>query len=200
MRTKAKWLAAVVILLCGGSEVGASEPCGIYARIEEISLGPSEDQPTWILIKGDFLDVETNDRQYGTPARGYTCFTLEKGDADQNGATTSQAPATDRYKEKCRMEWDDLKSLVAAKGKGRAYVAFGSAFSEPFRRSPEVRTTAEAAQQHPTPYPIHHGLTRLRIPKPREAGTVPEGPGGQNPVLVLQEYQSSKDMKDGASP
>ena len=184
MKTKSKlmWLAIVAILLCGG-EAWASFPCGIYARIEEVSVGPNADQPTWILIKGDFV-VALTSRRYVGPERGYICFSRENADK-------GRAPATDKRKEKCLIEWGDLKSLVEEKGKGKAYVAFGSVLSEEFDDYPTVRPTAEQAQKNPFPYPIHHGLTRLRVPNPQEADR--GGQGDKNPVRMLQEFRTKTD-------
>jgi len=189
MRTKARWLAVVVVLLGGGGEAWASSPCGIYARIEEVSVGPHEDQPTWILIQGDFLVAKTSRRNDG-PTRGYLCFSLEQADVTLNGSLENRAPLTGKHKERCLIEWGDLQGLVAEKGNGKAYVAFGSVFSEPFQDSPHVWETAEQAEQNPFPYPVHHGLTRLRIPAPQEAE---RNPADRNPVILLQEYQTRQD-------
>lgn len=198
MRTKARWLAVVVILLGSGAKAWASWPCGIYARIEEVSFGPNEDQPKWILIKGDFIVVKDSRRHEG-PTRGYLCFSLEKSDVAPNRSVTKRAPLTGKQKERCLIEWDDLKGLVAEKGKGKAYVAFGSAFSElllePLQHSsPHVWETADQAQKNQFPYPIHHGLTRLRIPDRHESFDGDQR--DRNPVTVFQEFQNKK---NGAS-
>ena len=124
------------------------------------------------------------------------CFSLEKVDVDRNKSIKGRVPLTGKNKERCLIEWDDLKSLVEEKGKGKAYVAFGSAFSESFQSSPSIRETAEQARQNQFPYPVHHGLTKLRIPAPQEGEAFPRNQGDRNPVMVLQEYQTKK---DGAS-
>lgn len=188
MWTKMRGLAVVVILLGGGGEAWASNPCGIFARIEEVSVGPDADQPTWILIKGDFLVVLDSGRQLA-PARGHMCFSHET--------------LAGKDKEKCLIEWNDLKGLVAEKGKGKAFVAFGSASSKPFQSNPKIREIAEQARQNPFPHPVQHGLTKLRIPtSPEQADSGDKG--NRNPVLVLQEFQARKDQesqtkKDGPS-
>lgn len=182
MKTKLMWLSVAVILLSGG-EAWASSPCGIYARIEEVSVGPNADQPTWVLIKGDFV-VALTTRRYVGPERGYICFSREMADK-------GRASATDKHKEKCLIEWGDLKSLVEEKGKGKAYVAFGSVLSEEFVDYPTVWPTADQAQKNPFPYPIHHGLARLRMPSARESDR--GGQGDRNPVLMLHEFQTKTD-------
>ena len=189
MRTKASGLAVVVILLGHGVEAWASAPCGIYARIEEVRVGPDENQPQWILIKGDFIVVLDSRRQV-SPVRGYICFSLEKAVVAQNGSTRGRVPLTGKNKERCLIEWDDLKSLVEEKGKGKAYVAFGSAFSELFHDFPEIQQTAEQAQASQFPYPVHHGLTKLRIPSSNERDYDSGIKGDRNPVLALHEFQA----------
>jgi hypothetical protein len=203
MWTKSRWSAAVVIVLRGAVEAWASSPCGIYARIDEVVVGPDKDQPSWALIKGDFLLATTSGRSWG-PQRGYVCFSLEKADVDRNGAVKGRVPLTGRHKERCLIEWDDLRNLVEEKGKGKAFVAFGSAFSESFPYSPYPWETVEKARQNQVPYPLHHGLTKLRIPAPQEGNPAAKGPEEQNPVHVLQEFQARTDRdtpakKGGAS-
>ena len=194
MKTKASWLAVVVILLGHGVAAWASSPCGIYARIEEVRVGPDEDQPTWIVIKGDFL-LGLNKGRLLAPARGYMCFSLEKADEDRNGSFKDRVPFTGKNKEKCLIEWDDLKSLVKEKGKGKAYVAFGSASSERLQRGLKIYETDEKARQNQFPYPVNHGLTKLRIPAPRDREALPKDQTDRNPVLVLQEFQAKKDQE-----
>lgn len=197
MRIKVAWLVVVVALFGVGRDAQASSPCGIYARLDKVSVGPDENRPTWVLLEGDFLLVKTNRRQVG-PARGFMCFSLEKAELDDNGFVESRAPLSGRQADLCRIEWEDLKGLVKTKGKGKAFVAFGSAFSEPFigfegARGPNVRETAEEAQQNPIPYPLHHGLTVLRSRRLQESDTSGRGAHDRNPVLVLQEYAIEQD-------
>jgi hypothetical protein len=187
MRAKLSWLAVAVILLSGVGEAWASGPCGIYARIEEVVLEPDVDSPTWVLIKGDFLVALDSGRQLA-PERGYICF--------------SCVPLKGKNKDKCLIEWHDLQGLVEEKGTGKALVAFGSAFSEVFASFPEVQRTAEQAQQNRFPYPVHHGLTKLRVPTSRDRERT-AGDRDRNPAVVLLEFQTRKDQepakKDGQS-
>lgn len=185
MRNKVSWLAVAVILWSGGGEAWASNPCGIYARIEEVTLEPGADPPTWVLIKGDFLVALDSGRQLA-PVRGYICFSSE--------------PLKGKDKDKCLLEWNDLKVLVEQKGAGKAYVAFGSAFSEVFSSYPEIQRTVEQAKQNPFPHPVHHGLTKLRVPNSRDRERT-AGDRDRNPAVVLQEFQAKHDQepakKDG---
>src|SRR5437660_6604043 len=102
------------LAFCG--EAPASYPCGIYARIDSVEVGPDRDKPEWVKIRGDFLLVKTSNRvpDHDRPQRGYLYFSIANG-----------------KEELCRAEWADLQKL-AANGKGAAYVAFGSAHTRAF--------------------------------------------------------------------
>lgn len=188
MRTNAKWLAAVVIVLAGSAQAWASSPCGIYARIEDVSVEYDAGHPVRAIIKGDFLFFLTSRRLYG-PNRGYLCLSLEKAEFDSSGAYKGRVSLTGKAKERCLIEWDDLKNLVDEKGKGKAYVAFGSAQSEAFQFSPDAWETPEKARKNAFPHPLHHGLTRLRVPDAGEA-RVNDNDEDRNPVILLQKFQT----------
>jgi hypothetical protein len=155
--------AAVVALLLLAGAAKASWPCGIYARIDKVEMGPDADRPSWVKVWGDFLLVKTSERLVG-PERGYMYFSLVQGKEDL-----------------CRLEWEDLKEIAGSKNH---YVAFGSAFTE--RRDdlageddrPNVHP-ADAQDARPIPYPLDHGLSRLRTR---------EDVGQESPVGKLQKY------------
>jgi hypothetical protein len=154
--------AAVVALLLLASAAKASYPCGIYARIDKVEMGPDADKPTWVKVWGDFLLVKTSERLVG-PERGYMYFSLVEG-----------------KEELCRLEWKDLKVIAGTKNN---YVAFGSAFTE--RRDdlgPDDRPNVHQADDRgarPIPYPLDHGLSRLRTR---------EDVRQESPVGKLQKY------------
>src|SRR5204863_229396 len=60
MRFATLFAAAAAVLVC--QPEAASYPCGIYARIDQVELGPSETSPQWIKIHGDFILVKTSGR------------------------------------------------------------------------------------------------------------------------------------------
>src|SRR5262249_31909779 len=139
-----------------------------------------------VLIKGDFMVVKTSGRWVG-PERGYMCFSLEKATVDpETGQITGRVPLEGKRKEMCLIEWDDLKSIVKEKGKGKGFVAFGSAYSEPYQgfadvEQQTVKKTAAEAVENKRPYPLNHGLNVLRTTRVEEVK--------KNPVAVLQEYE-----------
>jgi hypothetical protein len=137
-----KWigpLAALALLLVAGA-AQASYPCGIYARIDKVELGPDADKPTWVKVWGDFMVVQPT-TQLLNPRRGYMYFEAAKGKEDL-----------------CRLEWKDLKEIA---GTAKNFVAFGSAFTE---GRPDLGTVYKADDKDPKPipYPLNYGLSRLR--------------------------------------
>lgn len=193
MKTKTYWLLAIAILLFSGLESRASGPCGIYARIDEVRTGPDEANPTYILIKGDFV-VAKDSHRFESPVRGYLCLSLEKTVVDRDGGPQRRVPLTGKQKDRCLIEWDDLKNLVEEKGAGKAFVAFGSEFSEVFRSYPEVYGVKERALEDPFPHPVQHGLTKLRAPSSRDRGNR-TGNSERNPVVLLLDFQTKKEQE-----
>ena len=100
--------------------------------------------------------------------------------------------AAGKDKEKALIEYEDMKDLLKENDKGKTFIAFGSAFSEQLGVS--LLDSAEKARLSQSPYPLKHGLTKLRTPSDREPA---RGTGEQNPVLVLQEFQAAKDKEEG---
>jgi hypothetical protein len=186
--------AAVFTALTFCAGAWASYPCGIYARIDQVEVGPNEDKPEWIKIRGDFLLVKTSNRvpDPNDPQRGFLYFSIVKGKEDL-----------------CRAEWADLKKLAADR-KGECYVAFGSAHTQAFTDekvlSPEdrkkllehddkIRVHAKGdldPKDVAVPHPVNHGLTRLRTERAGESDRASEQDKQQgvnrNPVVLLQAY------------
>jgi hypothetical protein len=141
----------LVVFLALVAGARASEPCGIYARVAKVEVGPKAEAPEWVRIHGDFIIVKSSNRELG-PMRGYLYFSIVKGKEDL-----------------CRLEWADLQKLA---GTDNNFVAFGSAFSEINQqfandneneagKGPGVRK-ADVPPANPVPYPLNHGLYRLR--------------------------------------
>ena len=160
--------AAAAVLEC--QHAAASYPCGIYARIDKVELGPDETKPTWVKIHGDFILVKTSGR-LSEPERGFMHFSLVKGKEDL-----------------CRLEWADLKALARPGAFDRNVVAFGSAFAEQNDdlaidgNTPNVDKSGTGAK--PIPYPLNQGLSRLRTTRLEEDYRE----GGRNPAVLLQKF------------
>lgn len=191
MNRNTSWLAIVVSLL-GGAEVWASGPMGIYARIDEVTIGREDNQATWVLVKGDFLFDTEHQRKVG-PARGYLCFSLERGDIGKEGEVKNRTPMNDTEKKLSRIEWDDLQKLVKEKEPRHAFVTFGKPYMTD--AVPKVREKLEQAQENQIPYPLFQGLKMLRVPPATEAARQ----ASTNPPLILQEYQIKKDAEEKAA-
>ncbi len=175
----------VFCLVSLSSAVQASFPCGIYARIDKVEVGPDSEKPTWVKVWGDFIVIKTSGRleevsRTGTVGRGYMYFSIVKG-----------------KEQHCRIEWSDLQEVA----KTTQYVALGSVHSERFDRpetsvappdgasEPRVYTKGDK-EPKPFPYPLNWGLSRLRTRADNDLfGTADDADGANaNPVLVLQRY------------
>jgi len=159
-------LAAMLATVGLATAARASFPCGIYARIDKVEFEPNADKPERIKVWGDFLLVKTSNRLVG-PERGYMYFSL-----------------VEKKAELCRIEWKDLQEIAGTKNN---FVAFGSAFTEirddlaGVDGQPNVHKKADKDVK-PIPYPLNHGLSRLRPPD--EDFPMAE----KNPVAILQKY------------
>jgi hypothetical protein len=156
--------AAALLLLAGAAQ--ASWPCGIYARIDKVEAEPNTDKPTWVKVWGDFILIKTSNRE--TPVtRGYMYFEVVKGKEDL-----------------CRLEWKDLKEIA---GTENNYVAFGSVHSEINDNLSDDGDTPKVSKKDdrspkPIPYPLNHGLTRLRTRQDLF------NQSGNNPVVRLKDF------------
>jgi hypothetical protein len=168
MRFATLFAAAAAVFVC--QPATASYPCGIYARIDKVELGPDETKPKWIKIYGDFILVKTSAR-LSEPERGFMAFSLVEGKEDL-----------------CRLEWADLKALARTGAFDRNVVAFGSAHAEQNDslardgNSPNVHKAGAAAS--PIPYPLNQGLSRLRTTRLEESSR----DSSPNPAVLLKQY------------
>jgi hypothetical protein len=152
---------ALLVALVACDQARASQPCGVYARIDKVEVGPTGDKPTWVKIHGDFIVVELGNH-LREPVRGFMFCSVVSGREDL-----------------CRLEWADLRKIA---GTDKNYVAFGSAFSEVDHSLLRAIHKTERAENKPAPYPLNHGLTRLRTERPDDRADNP------NPVVRLQTY------------
>jgi hypothetical protein len=165
MRNRIGFVAALALLLLAGA-VQASWPCGIYARIDKVEFEPGADRPERVKVWGDFILIKTSNRP--TPVtRGYMYFEVVKGKEDL-----------------CRLEWKDLKEIADTENN---YVAFGSVHSEINDALSDDGNTPKVVKKgdkdpKPIPYPLNHGLTRLRT----RQDLFKEGEN--NPVVRLKDY------------
>jgi hypothetical protein len=173
MRFAVLFAAAAAVLVC--RPAAASYPCGIYARIDKVELGPDETKPQWIKVYGDFILVKTSGR-LSEPERGFMYFSLVEGKEDL-----------------CRLEWADLKALAKPGVFDRNCVAFGSAHTEredklarDFDR-PNVHTGGTGTEAAAIAYPLNQGLSRLRTSTPEES----DRDSSPNPAVLLKKYLGS---------
>jgi hypothetical protein len=170
MRFAILFAAAAAVVVC--QTAAASYPCGIYARIDKVELGPDETKPQWIKIHGDFILVKTSGRM-SEPERGFINFSLVEGKEDL-----------------CRLEWADLKAMARPGAFDRNCVAFGSAHTEREDKlardgnSPNVHKGGGRANAVAIPYPLNQGLSRLRTSTPEES----DREASPNPAVLLKKY------------
>jgi hypothetical protein len=174
MRFAILFAAAAAVLVC--QPAVASYPCGIYARIDKVELGPDETKPQWIKIHGDFILVKTSGR-LSEPERGFMYFSLVEGKEDL-----------------CRLEWADLKAMARPGKFDRNCVAFGSAHAEREDKlardgfSPNVHKGGAGADAAAIPYPLNQGLSRLRTSTPEESDRPRGHEFDRNPAVLLNQY------------
>jgi hypothetical protein len=132
----------LALVLVGG--VRASDPTGIYARIEKVVLEPNDAKPERIQIWGTFAlakDRRVSIDEYDPPIKGYLYYSLVPGKEDQ-----------------CRNEWADLKKVA---GKDQC-VAFGSRYAK-------LGTVRKADQKpkDPDPYALARGVVKVDATNPQ---------------------------------
>jgi hypothetical protein len=128
-------LAALFVLT--GTSVRASDPIGVFTKIDKVVLEPTEGAPERIQLWGAFCLADPKNRDaYLPPQKGYLYYKLpgEKAEA-------------------ARKEWNDLKAVA---GSGDV-IGFGSRHTTP----PKVRD-AKDKPENPDAYSVAFGLVRTR--------------------------------------
>jgi len=123
------------IFVLAGNSARASDPIGIFAKIDKVVLEPSDTAPERIQLWGAFCLADDKDRdRYRAPEKGYLYYKLpaEKSDA-------------------ARKEWNDLKAIA---GSGDV-IGFGSRYSP----KAKVRSASEKPES-PDVYPVAFGLVK----------------------------------------
>jgi hypothetical protein len=141
MKTVVVGLGLVLVL---AANARASDPTGIYARIDKVMLEPNDEKPERIQIWGTFAlaKVKTGiPDDYDKPVKGYLYYSLVPGKEDQ-----------------CRKEWADLKK-VADKDQ---CVAFGNRYGK-------LGTVRKADQKpkDPDPYVLARGVVKVNASNPQ---------------------------------
>jgi hypothetical protein len=139
---KSSVLITSVVLLAAPSV--ASDPIGVFALIDRVSVVPNAENPETIQIWGVFaLSPRTPGNAYLPAQRGYLYYSV-------NG----------RNERATRAEWSDL---ATAAGSGQV-IGFGARFENPGR----VRRASEAPKD-PDVYPLGFGLAKSMQPLTRHA-------------------------------
>ena len=129
----------LVLVLATGAR--ASDPTGIYARIDKVVLEPNDAKPERVQVWGTFALAKAGSRDdYDKPVKGYLYYSLAPGKEDT-----------------CRKEWADLKKVA---GKDQC-VAFGT-------RSAKQGTVRKADQKakDPDPYILGRGVVKVDASNP----------------------------------
>ena len=179
MKTTARCLFTVLVVLLATSALLASGQVGIYAIVSKVVLEPNDKAPERIQIWGAFTLVDGGTGSGGktlTPQRGYMYFSLP--------GTGTFGTDNRSQKEAALKEWADFKAIAGT----RQAVAFGSLgyigvfsdelISRPAGMPPYVLMVpgyGDSIQLHsknpirqesiaptaPDSYPLNTGLTRL---------------------------------------
>ena len=116
----------------------ASDPVGVYARVDRVVLEPNAEHPERIQVWGVFaIAVKTNPNDYQPPVRGYLYYSLP----------SNASPALN--------EWADLERVAGTK----QIVAFGSRYGSP-RSDVRVRN-ADERPDAPDTYSVNVGVTKV---------------------------------------
>jgi hypothetical protein len=131
-----RFIVSLALLAAACLSAEASDPVGIYARVDKVVLEPNETAPERVQIWGAFaLAVNPGDR-YAPAEGGYLYFEINR-----------DKPAL------CRNEWADFKRLA---GTGQV-VAFATRYGAKGRVRP-----ADEKPAAPEAYPLGSGVTKIR--------------------------------------
>lgn len=128
-------LVATTLVLAGLVVVHASDPIGVYGRVEKVVMEPTDQAPQRIQVWGVFSVAVPNNRDdYQAPGRGYLYFTLPSN------------------RQLALKEWADLKAVAGTD----QIVAFGTRWEQRTRlRKPDERPDA------PDPYAMNFGVRKI---------------------------------------
>ena len=125
----------VALFALAGISAHASDPIGVFAKIDKVVFEPGDSSPERIQLWGSFCVADPKDRDsYLPPQKGYLFYKL---------------PA--EKSETARKEWNDLK---AAAGSGDV-IGFGSRHAA----HPKVRS-AQDKPENPDVYSVAFGLVK----------------------------------------
>ncbi len=137
------WGVGVAVLFGAAGVARASDPVGVYARIDKVVFEPGgAEEPVRVQVWGTFMlaDRERGGDAYHKPARGYLYYTVAQGKEEQ-----------------CRHAWNDLK-----KSAGKGCVAFGSRYGKVGR----VRKVGDKPKD-PVPFPVAAGVFKVDPSNPQ---------------------------------
>ena len=89
---KRAFYGAMMLAIAWVGTAKASDPVGIYARVDRVSMEPNEETPGRIKIWGAFSMAAGRGDSYQAPECGYLYFQIGSGQEKQ-----------------CRAEWADFK-------------------------------------------------------------------------------------------
>ena len=129
---------AMMLAIAWVGTAKASDPVGIYARVDRVSMEPNEETPGRIKIWGAFSMAAGRGDSYQAPECGYLYFQIASGQEKQ-----------------CRAEWADFKRVA---GTGQV-IAFGNRY----RTKLAIRTVPLQASKGPAadPQKIAHWIADL---------------------------------------
>ena len=134
-RVKCSVLLLAAAFVLGGTSVRASDPIGVFAKIDKVVLEPNDTSPERIQLWGSFCLADEKDRDsYLAPQKGFLYYKLpsEKSEA-------------------ALKEWNDLKATA---GSG-SVIGFGSRHSA----KAKVRSANEKPETADV-YPVAFGLVK----------------------------------------
>jgi hypothetical protein len=169
---------AALLVVAGAAP--ASDPVGIYGRIEKVVTEPGRGDAERVRIFGVFrlAKPRAGGDEYQPAAYGYLYYTLAPGKADES-----------------RTEWKDLKSMEHT---GKVV-----AFAGRYQKLGTVRKVAERPEK-PDEYPVANGLEEINSPgiaKELRSFVIPNRPidGGEaddHAVTLSAHTIADKDKRD----